>query len=78
MSRDGFQPERNGLSNARARLAFVGIALLFLSLLSGGASLSTLPPTWSEVAKVVAAALFVGSMIALTLGMIGDAQRRRS
>lgn len=61
----------------RGRLAFTGVALLLLSLMSGGASFSTLPPTWSEFAKVVAAALFVGSMIALTLGMIGDARRRR-
>jgi uncharacterized membrane protein YgdD (TMEM256/DUF423 family) len=63
--------------NARARLAFTGIALLLLSLLTGGASLSTLPTTWADFVKIVAVALFVGSMVALSLGMIGDARRRR-
>ncbi len=81
MGKDSIQPDRSAFrtptANARARLAFTGIALLLLSLLTGGASLSSLPPTWGDFAKIVAVALFVVSMIALSLGMIGDAHRRR-
>jgi hypothetical protein len=69
------QPETP--SNVRGRLAFVGVALLFISLLTGGASLSEIKPAWSELIKILAVALFVGSMVALALGMIGDARRRR-
>jgi len=70
-------PARTRGENARARLAFTGVALLMVSLLTGGASLSSVPADWTDFGKIVAVALFVVAMVALSLGMVGDARRRR-
>ncbi len=48
-----------------------------VSILTGGASLSSVPEDWTDFGKIVAVALFVVAMVALSLGMVGDARRRR-
>ena len=68
-------PQRTSTST-RGRLAIVGVTLLILSLLIGGAGLGHSITNWAELTKVIAVALFVTAMVALAMGMIGDNFRR--
>ena len=69
------RPTRN-VPSVRGRLAVVGVVLLVLSLLVGGAGLGHSITNWAELTKVIAVALFVTAMVALAMGMIGDSFRR--
>lgn len=60
----------------RGRLAIVGVALLAMSILVGGAGWNNTITNWADLTKVIAVALFVAAMVALAMGMIGDSFRR--
>ena len=64
-------------SHARARVVFSSVTLLFLFIMLGGARLSNIPLQFGQIAEVVVVALFVAAMIALALGMVGQARDRR-
>jgi len=59
----------------RGRLAVIGVSLLVMSVLFGGAGLNTGITNWADLTKVIAVALFVTAMIAVAMGMIGDSFR---
>jgi hypothetical protein len=63
---------------ARRRFAaLLAAAVLMIGVILSATFLSALTPYWGEIVKIVAVGLFVGSMIALALAMVGDAFRRR-
>ena len=59
---------------AQNRVSAIGVAMLILSILLGtaGTHLAHISP---EIVKVVAVVIFVGSMLALAMGMIGETYR---
>lgn len=59
----------------RFRLTTLCVALLMASFLSGAAATGGASPDLMDVAKIVSVVAFVGSMVALCMGMIGDAYR---
>lgn len=61
--------------HTRSRVVFSGVTFLFLSILLGGARLSNIPPDLSQLAEVVAVALFVAAMVAVAIGMVGQSKR---
>ena len=63
---------------AQGRVAALVIAgLLMIGVIIATASLSSFTPHWGEFVKIIAVVMFVSSMLALALGMVGDAFRRR-
>ncbi|HEY0009004.1 MAG TPA: hypothetical protein VGB55_09805 [Tepidisphaeraceae bacterium] len=65
----------DGESNRRI-FAWAAAALLMVGVLIAIASLSAFTPHWGELIKIIAVAMFVGSMVALALAMVGDVFRR--
>lgn len=58
---------------ARSRICVVGLVLLVASVLIGWAvGRGGYTPLTSEILKIVAVVVFVGSMLSLAMGMIGD------
>ena len=65
-------------SIARTRVAaLIAAGLLMVGVILAATFLSSVTPRWGELVKIIAVVMFVGSMIALALGMVGDAFRRR-
>ena len=59
--------------SGRSRLLAVCVMLLLSAFLTGATTLGTPSPGGMDLAKVVAVVAFIGSMVALAFGMIGDA-----
>ena len=57
------------------RLPLLCVGLLLAVFLTGAAASADASPDLLDVAKIVSVVSFVGSMVALCMGMIGDAYR---
>ena len=68
--------DRNDTHHTRL-LALLAAGGLMVGVIVIFALLSSVTPRWSEFVKIIAVVMFVGSMIALALGMVGDSFRRR-
>lgn len=69
---------KNPTVMARGRASAFALILSLLAVIFATLGINdSLSQQWSDIAKVVAVALFVGAMVALATGMIGGAYDRK-